>query len=84
MTTTQASIGDYIWMKVGINHSNYPDVAIKPRSEMPTITNIISKPVTNGTIEENSYHHKDCFLSLDAASKPLHPPYLDSNNLTHS
>jgi hypothetical protein len=25
----------YIWMEVGINHSNYPDVAIKPRSEMP-------------------------------------------------
>lgn len=34
-TTTQASIWYYIWMEVGINHSNYPNVAIKPRSEMP-------------------------------------------------
>jgi len=35
MSPTQAGFRDYIRVKVCINHSNYPDVAIKPRSKMP-------------------------------------------------
>ena len=31
----KSTLESYIWMVIGVDHSNNPDVTIKPRSEMP-------------------------------------------------